>query len=340
MMRLTRTSSITFFAALSCFVVLFQVWLVNSARFKQYPELFSFSITVDIAIFIPLLYYFFVIRKKMAPPITLAFLFILSLAVTHLILPSSQRLYLSYLKMVLPVIELVVLIMIFRRARKVIKDYRQSRQHFIYFTDTFEEVIKKVLGNSPVTSLAVTEMAIIYYSIAGWFKKFKCAQRDAVIFSYHKKSGIMALSGVLFFITIVETAVMHVFVRAFSIVLAWLLTGLGIYFLFWFLGFLHSIRLQPIVLHQGKLYIRAGMIWRVAIPLSDIAEIRPVTLFERKKTGELRVSVFITPNFAIHMKDPVNVKGIFRVKRNIQRIGIFIDDAQLFREEMSSAGFL
>jgi hypothetical protein len=337
-MTLTKKNSLIFFAALSALVFTVQVWLVNSARFALHPELFSYSITIDLAIFIPLLYYLMVIRKKNAPAVSIAFVFIASVSIGHLILPSSHRQLLNYLEYVIPVIELVVIYFVFQKVRSVLKEYRKTRQNLVYFSDALEAVLRKVLGETRLVSVLFAELSIFYYSFFGWFKTFKSNKQDAVFFSYHRKSGFVALSGVLLFIFIPETIVLHMLVSIWSVPLAWVLTSIGIYSFFWLLGLIPAVRLQPIGLDREKLYIRAGMFWRVTIPLADIRGIQKVSSFERKKDGLLRVSVFSTPNFALDMKEDVIVSGPLGIRKVARRIGIFIDDAELFREELIDRG--
>jgi hypothetical protein len=338
MRALSRKNALIFFAGLSAFVVLFQVWLVNSARFSRYPELFSYSITVDIAVFIPLLYYFFVIRKKTAPPLSIIFVFIVSVGLAHLILPASHRTALNYFKLAIPVIELVVAYMVFRGVRKIFKSYRQNRQDVVYFSDALEAALIEQFGDSRIVPVIFTELSIIYYSLFGWFKRFKSLKEDAVFFTYHRKSGFVALSAVLLFVFIVETIALHMIVRIWSTPLAWVLTAIGIYSFFWFLGLIPAVRLQPIGLDREHLYIRAGMFWRVTIPLSNIDRVEKVISFARNKEGHLRASVLSTPNFALDMKEPVAVSGPFGIQKQARRIGIYIDDADRFREEMSDRG--
>lgn len=339
-MTLTRRNSLICFASLCLVNVLVQMLVVKSARFAQYPRLFSHSVTVDIVILIPLLYYIFVVRKKIASPGTIAFVVILSAAAAYSILPSGHRLHLNYLKILLPAFELVVFSIAFLRVRKVLKEYNKTKQAVVYFSDALEAVLKKELGNSRLVSIVFTELSLFYYAFAGWFKTFKTNKPGVVFFTYHRKTGFTALSVVMIFVFIVEIVVLHLIVRIWSAPLAWVLTVLGIYAFLWFVGLIPAVRLQPIALDRDRIYIRTGLLWRVTVPLSNIAAVERVTSFDSKKGGHFRISVLGAVNFALDMKGPVIVTGPFGIQKEVRRIGIFIDDAELFVEEMSNRGCL
>ena len=90
------------------------------------------------------------------------------------------------------------------------------------------------------------EISIFHYAIAGWRGKAPTGPR---VFSYHRENTYVTLAVALLMVMFVELFAVHALVHVFwSRLAAWILTGLTVYGIVWFLGDLHAIRLRPILL--------------------------------------------------------------------------------------------
>lgn len=333
-MRLTRFYPVTLFLALSLTVMFVERLVVRSTSFTQHPDIFSLAVTVDIAIGLPLLYYFLLVRKKYAAKGTLIPVFILSVVAANMILPDKYHSYINYVELLLPVVEFIILVLLILKIRKWRMLFRQAGQTELCFNDKVEIVAREELGDSMPVRLLAAEVSLFYYALTGWFKVFK-SRPGTIAFSYHRKKGFSALMGVLLFLVIVETTVMHMAIRLWSPLLAWILTGVSIYSFLWLVGDLQAIRLQPIVLNRDNLFLRTGMRWRVNIPISNIAGIQEGTSLREKNDSYLRMTVYGEPNYTIHLKNAMKVSGLLGMQRDVQQIGIFIDEERKFLKEMN-----
>jgi len=257
-MRLPANACWTFFIALAVSICAAEIWIVSSAFFMQNPNALAFGVTVDLVIVIPSLYYFFVLRKKQAPIISLVPVIILSLAVASFILPAGQQNYLEAVKKTVPLLELVALGYITTKIRAIIKNFHAFKQSEIYFIDALTKSCERVLGRLPVLGFVLTEFALVYFAFGGWFKKFVSLDSNNLPFSYHRKNGYAAVLGIIMMILLAETTALHLLLRVWSKVAAWIFTGLSIYSLFWLLGDYHAMRLHPIILSRNILFIRTA----------------------------------------------------------------------------------
>jgi len=329
-MRLSVNAYWSFFIALAVAICAVEIWIVSSAFFMQNPNALAFGITVDLVIIIPTVYYFFVVRKKQAPMITLVPVIVLSLAIASFILPTGQQNYLEIVKKAVPLLELVALGYIATKIRAIIKNFHAVKQSEIYFIDALTESCKRVLGKLPILGFVLTEFALVYFAFGGWFKKFVSLDLDNLPFSYHRKSGYAAILGMIMMILLAETAALHLLLQVWSKVAAWIFTSLSIYGLFWLLGDYHAMRLHPIVLSRNVLFIRTGLRWRATLPLANLAAIQKFNARAKRVKDYLGLSVFGDPRLVIDCKQPVVVQGLFGITREVSQLGLTVDDEKFF----------
>ena len=93
-------------------IILLMVGLVHSPFFTLQPEALSLGITVDLVLTVPLVY-FFLIRNRNIPKVTVISFFIAGIVVAGFILPELHQFYLNQLKTwVFPLVEIAVLIVV------------------------------------------------------------------------------------------------------------------------------------------------------------------------------------------------------------------------------------
>ncbi len=333
-MKLPLNANWAFFLSLALTILVVELGIVSSIYFAQNPDVFSLALTLDLALGIPALYFFLLVRKKQAPAITLIPVIILSLIVAGFILPSSQQTYLDWLKNLIPALELVVLGFVFSKIRKIAHRFHEAKRSEVYVTDALTASVKQALGNVPGLGFILTEFSLLYLAFAGWLKKFSSSDPGHLPFSYHRRSGYAAIAAVLLLVLITETAALHLLLQRWSALAAWIFTGLSIYGAFWLLGDYHAMRLHPIVLTREFLYLRIGLRWRATVPLAEIMNIQNFSPREKRTGDYLRLTVFGDPRFVIHCKQQVMVLGLFGIKREVRQIGLSVDEEKLFREEL------
>lgn len=322
------------FIVLALFICIAEIWIISSSFFAQNPDALAFGMTADLVIVLPSLYYFFVVRKRQAPPITLVPIIVLSLVAAGFILPAERQNYLDLVKKTVPFLELMALGYIAAKMRAIRKNFLIARQNEIYSTDALMTSCTQVLGKSPALGFIITEFSLAYFAVGGWFKKFVNRDSNHLVFSYYRQSGYAAVLGIIMMILLAETTALHLLLQVWSKTAAWIFTGLSIYSLFWLLGDYHAMRLHPIVLSQEFLFIRTGLRWRVNIPLAEIIVVQKFNAREKPARGYLGLSVFGDPRLIIRCRQPVVVQGLFGIKREVSLLGLSVDDEKNFLETL------
>ena len=334
-MRRTLNIHLFLFAILGLAICATEMWIVHSAYFLQSPSVFSLAITLDLVIGLPVLYYTFIVRQRRMPAFTLVPAVVLAIIIASFILPAAQQTPVDFIKKFIPLLELFVLGFIVIKIRTIVKHYRRTKLTEIYFTDAFAASLERTFGASLFVAIIITEFSLLYYAIGGWFKKFKSWDSRHLAFSYHRKTGYAAILSVLALVLIVETVALHILLQLWSTLAAWVFTGLSIYSLFWLIGDYHAQRLHPIVLSKVHLHLRAGLRWRATIPFSNIDAIQKASPRERKAADYISLAIFGSPRLVINLKQPVIVAGLFGIKREVQRIGLAVDNERQFHEALS-----
>src|ERR1700688_2850412 len=86
--------------------------ILHSRLFALNPELGAWGVTFDLAITIPLVYYFAVVRTGVAKPITIAPVFVIGVAIAARLIPHGQQAFVRELRWVAAPLELVTLALV------------------------------------------------------------------------------------------------------------------------------------------------------------------------------------------------------------------------------------
>ena len=94
--------------------------IARSRAFAANPDVAAWGITFDLAVSIPLLYWFFVIRSGHARPLTVAPVFLIGLTLAAFVVPQSQQQFLGQLRLfVAPAAELLLVAALIGRIRRI-----------------------------------------------------------------------------------------------------------------------------------------------------------------------------------------------------------------------------
>lgn len=302
------------------------VLIAKSALLQQHPDKLSFAVTIDLVLTIPLLY-LLLIRKKKIPNTTTVPLFILGIVIAGIVVPEGYQSLLDSIKhWVLPIVEVTVLGYVIYKVQGVIKRYRRLGKDV-----DFVSALRATLSNavhSKIRTILITEIAVIYYVLNAKKKILKSNE-----FSYHKKSGTGILLGAFIFLILVETVAVHVFLQLWSDVAAWILTGLSLYTILQITGIMRSLSKRPIMLENGVLKLRYGILSETDIPLQDIERVELSGRNIDKEEGVIKLSPlkdFEKHNIIIYLKSTNIITGLYGSKKSYEAIALHIDEPKLF----------
>jgi hypothetical protein len=170
----------------------------------------------------------------------------------------------------------------------------------------------------------------LYYALFSW-RSEREVPSDAKAFTAHKRAGWGAFFAALLMIVVVEAIATHLLVSHWSNTVAWILSALAAYSVIWLIGDYRALVLRPIVLSSRILWIRLGMRWQAAVPLSNIKRLRPYASSDAALPGFRRMTVLGDPRWVLELQEPAELEGLFGIRRRASTLGIAVDGEEFER---------
>jgi hypothetical protein len=318
------------FLALATGLIFVEYLIVQSSPFGTTPSPLALGITLDLVLGIPALYYFLLVRKTKAAPITVLIVFLISVGLASLIVPREHQYFLNYAGKTLILAELGLLTFGIIQIRKVIRLYRAMSAGRKDFLLNLRECLSVVFGTGMVSTIVASEVAMLRYGLLFWIGK-KEQFPDQPAFSIHKNSGYPTVWGVIVFVGLVEMVALHLLLVRWNYSVAIIATALSVYTLVLLIADLTAIIKRPILLEGPQLLLRIGIRWNALIDMNNIREVR--TIKNYSEAGKELLDCALNgsvPNVLLELHKPVTVTGLYGMRRKPRRIALHVDDAQAF----------
>ena len=305
---------------------------MNLALTDDDQRWFSIGITLDLMITIPLVY-FLLIRKKSISKITVIPWIIGGMLLARaLVGDSPDSLAAMATQYLLPLIELVVVSFIGYRIYQLTQSYKKQGSTHQDFLTAIKQSTEEVFGKGLAANLLAWELAVFYYGLIRWQPMVPAENQ----FTYHKKSSVRPLLIFLMFLVVVETFVLHLLIQLWSPVAAWIVTGISIYSLLWIIAQYKAMAYRPLVVENGYLYLRHGMVYQCAIPLSTIEEIRLDQQVQKNEGKALSLLPGMeTSNVQLVLSEPVEVTGLYGMGKEFEVLSFKVDDAAKLNDKLA-----
>jgi len=313
------------------FLLIFSlVCLTKTSWFHQYPKELSIGITLDLILIIPFVYYL-LIRKKAIPKITILTMFIIGLIVSTLVIPVEYQKGLSLVKtFVLPIIELAILYIVITKTRAIIRSYKNQKRGELDFYDALKIAVEEVVP-AKLSSLVVTEIAVIYYGFFSWKKR----ELNTNEYSYHKKSTSVSILLGFILLILIEIITLHHLLSMWSLIAAWVLTFLSIYTCFQMMALLKSLSKRPFFIDEAnqQLVLRYGFFSEAVIPF---LEIKKISIYEKEISDDKSITSF-SPfgklegvNMLIELFNKTEFNSFYGFKKKYTSLAFFVDEKHQF----------
>lgn len=308
------------------------VLLAKTSFFLSNPQALSSAITLDFALTIPL-FYFFIIRKKDIPKITIASVFVVGILLANEVIPASHQFLLQQIKtFAFPIVEISVLGYIVLQTYQTLQRFRVEKNVNPDFYTALKAACSEVLPQK-IASLLSTEIAVIYYSLFNWKKRDLVANE----FSYYKKNGIRLLVATFIFLIFIETFAVHLILQLWSHTAAWILTVLSLYTCLQVFALIRSMSKRPIFVDiaGGKLFLRYGFFSETTILLKDIEGLELNTKPLPADNSVVRFSPLghlDKHNIILHLSSKNTLQRIYGIQNFYQSIAIYVDEKEKFVE--------
>lgn len=327
-----RPLPLFFFLAAALFV--FEYWIAVSPRLPADAGIVEAAITVDLLIGVPLLGYLLLVRTRRASLALVALLFLATLALANFILPPSRQTYLDRVEIIAPLVELTLLALLALKFRRIRAFYRQERPNYIFASDAVEASLGRALGVPTVAALLITELTLVANFFTGWFRSFQPGPGQ-LAFTYHRRGSYGLMLAAMGLLLVVETFLVHLIVRHWSNTAAWVLTLASLYTLLWVIGDYQAIRLRPIILDSERLHLRAGQRWRLSIPYSLVADLRPPAKIDAQSADYVNFAIAGEPSLLLELTATVEALGLLGRRKQVRCVGLTLDDPKAFQSALA-----
>ena len=307
--------------------------IVYSPFFAAHSMRLSAAVILDLTVTAPLLY-FLAIRRTAVSKMTVIRVFVVGVLAAGLLLGGRSPLLHGIKTWISPVVEAAVVIM-------VIWKIRVSRRSAggVDMLTRLRTVMAGVLGNERAGDVLGSELAVFYYAVAGRRKKALVGsgankEPGDVQFSYARASGAEPVLGVFLMAMLAEGIGLHFLMARWSVMTAWILTGLSAYTILQLYAHMRAMKARLIEVKEGRLYLRNGLAADVCVRINDIEEI---TLTTRTVSGEeaLKLALFGAlegHTVRIRLRQPVTVVRMFGIRRRASVLLFAVDEPEALKE--------
>lgn len=306
------------------------------------PKEAALGSLIDFIIVIPVITYFFIIRKQYS----LTYIFPIIVAgylAAKFIIPNDYLQSFSFISYIVVAgeiaflgVELMILYKIARKLPMIIKIYKEYKREYPFFSYAIDQAFDVTLKRNTVIHVIVSECKLLYYALFSWWKK---APQKEFTFSYHKKTGAIAFYVMLIHATLIETIGFHYFLHQWNPIFSWILLVLNIYGLLYFVAEIQAIRMNPYMMTEQEIIIQVGVGKRIIVPFSQIDEIiyykgDVLTKQEAKEVFEATVTELIKEpaTFEIKLKKPLKATLLYGFSKTVNRVHIDVDEERKFYE--------
>jgi hypothetical protein len=308
---------------------------------------------IDFLIVLPLLTYFFVIRKRYSWKVTVLAV-LAGYGIATFIIPDLLLKKVSFIPQVLflleagfLVIELYLFITVLRKIKRV-----RTTFYGLPADSPFLLKIKQAFNvhfsKTRMLETVISEITMIYYALFSWRVP---PMQSGDIFTYHKKTSFIALNLMLIHALLIESVGLHYFISKVDHTLSFVLLFINAYTVLFLFGHLQAVKKVPLIAEEKSLNINVGFIKGMNIPFSKIKELRkyegPETIphSEKKYTFEALVSDFVPekPSIELILMEQITVDFIYGFKKKVSRVVIKVDEPhalyRLIEEKIAESSY-
>ncbi|MGB3182108.1 MAG: hypothetical protein WBB45_12010 [Cyclobacteriaceae bacterium] len=324
----TKSQSLYLVYGAPAFIILVSVCLGSGLVVALTPPL-AMGILYDLTLLSPLIY-LLLIRNKDIPRITAVPVFIIGLVVATLLLPTDTTHYLTIRNVVLPLVELTVLGFITFQAVRAARVYRKVSAGEADFLTAFRRSAMELIPYRRVADIFTTEAGMLYYALFAW--RFRKSSSEGG-YTSHQKSGSVALFAVIIFLILAETFVLHILLVRWSVVAAWVMSGLSMYSAVQLLGHVKAMITRRSYLSPSHIHLRYGLFGDVSIPVADVSRVEVSGKDISGIEGSAKLSLLGDlegHNVILHLESPASLTGPYGISKVFTCLGVFIDDSSGF----------
>ncbi len=198
------------------------------------------------------------------------------------------------------------------------------------------------IDQNPFISILMKEWKILYYAFFNWRNTNRKYNESS--FSLHKNSSYFWLFLALMHEQVIEMVVLHIYIKTTAPTLAYVISALHIYSVFYIMGDYNWVRNTPITVNGHRVRMKIGARRELQFSIKDVASIQRASIQYNNSGGmEYEKNVFhVTPfprlltrifgitdelKYEVIFKTPLMAIGYFGLKKKVNKAWIYIDQA-------------
>ncbi|GIP28893.1 hypothetical protein J23TS9_40230 [Paenibacillus sp. J23TS9] len=326
------------FMVCMCLILLTDSYAVRSFGTDQ--QLLNYALLFDFVFVIPLMYWLLIVRKKGGGMLKVLQAAVPCIILAWIALPASGRSMLTAaplpLKLALTALEVLIIAAEARLAYILFKRIRGNlRLHGSMVEALRLGTAEHQTKPSVFSSLIVNDILMVYYLIFSWKRKPVISEPGVTLFSYHRKTGQIVLAAVFTHVIAIEAFGIHLLVRQWSDIAAWILSAADLWLLSLLWADSRASAIQPLEARQEQLRIRYGMRIQADVPYGRITAIDTALEFHPDKEESRHAALpVVTPNVRIELAEPIMVQTLLFMPRKVKTIYLALDEPSAFAQMM------
>ncbi|MGG0239151.1 beta-carotene 15,15'-monooxygenase [Bacillus rhizoplanae] len=227
------------------------------------------------------------------------------------------------------IFEIILIVTFVRYMPKIVRKVKMSALPVVFsFPHAIDEYVKKNL----IIHVICSEAMMFYYAFFSWKK----APPTGI--TLYKSSSYIAFQMMMIHAIVIETLGFHWWLHDKSMVISIILLVLNMYSVIFFLADIQAIRLNPIYINNGSMFLSLGLLKRTEIQFENIECIieDPAILKSKlsKDTIDFIVRDFekVYPDMILKMKKPVRATLFMGIQKEYSQIAIRSDNPTQLKE--------
>ena len=319
-------------------VLLAALAVVRAVEAGIHPRLLADALTLDLLVTVPLAYWFLAVRGAGFPRVSVLPVFVLSVAATRFVPGLESGRLLPWLEWVAIPAELLLLTIVARRALGMSRAL--AREGGSDALESLRRAAFELVEVERAAEIIAYEAAVLWYALAGGGRREAPAGEA---FGVRRRSGYGPILAALLMAAAVEAIAVHLFVRHWSVVAAWILTGFTAYAVVWLIGDFRALGRRTILLTEDELVVCLGLRWTVRVPLSQILSVRVPSVRESSgpsvsasRPDHLRAVILGAERQIVELASELVAVGFYGIRRRVRSIGLSVDDPKRFLAAIES----
>lgn len=289
------------------------------------PDVLALAVTLDLTLFIPLLYWLLLVRPNDWPAFSVLPVFLATLILASVIVPQDRQAALHIIDYLAIPVELVLVGLLVRRARLAVRAGRSDPGSDIH--ERIRAATYELVRHRRAADVIAYEVSVLWYAFLSWRSADEHGAGDAA-FTHHRKAAYGPVVVVILIAIAVEIIPIHALLGRWSITAAWVVTGLSLYSAIWLIGDYRAIRLEVTMLDADHLHVRFGIRWRLALPLAGIESVERIGGRVTREAADLRVALPGSRRLMIRLSSPVEAIGPWGLRRKVRVLELGLDDPE------------